>query len=117
MNFVSVVKRCETHRGIEKSDKLILNLTRLNISIVFQFSYSQMACTKTFTSFCKQNVYSLVVQFSKIKHIQSPSLICFSNFYIISFPNQLCKPFFQISFEAYFYWLAAPYKLCFLGRN
>ncbi|WP_221791380.1 hypothetical protein, partial [Paenibacillus cucumis (ex Kampfer et al. 2016)] len=27
MNFVSVVKRCETHRGIEKSDKLILNLT------------------------------------------------------------------------------------------
>ncbi|WP_221788328.1 hypothetical protein, partial [Paenibacillus cucumis (ex Kampfer et al. 2016)] len=48
MNFVSVVKRSETHRGIEKSDKLILNLTRLKISFVFQFSYSQMACTKNF---------------------------------------------------------------------
>ncbi|MDT0125428.1 hypothetical protein Q9R46_22360, partial [Paenibacillus sp. RRE4] len=46
MNFVSDVRRCETHRGIEKSDKLILNLTRLKISFVFQLSYSQMACTK-----------------------------------------------------------------------
>ncbi|WP_221786597.1 hypothetical protein, partial [Paenibacillus cucumis (ex Kampfer et al. 2016)] len=44
--FHSVVKRGGTHRGIEKSDKLILNLTRLKISFVFQFPYSQMACTK-----------------------------------------------------------------------
>ncbi|MBR2564995.1 MAG: hypothetical protein IKE29_10255, partial [Paenibacillus sp.] len=30
--FVSIVRSCENHRGIEKSDKLILNLTRFKIS-------------------------------------------------------------------------------------
>ncbi|MET3834063.1 hypothetical protein ABIC86_005572 [Paenibacillus sp. DS2363] len=52
---------------MEKSDKLILNLTRLKISFVLQ-SIQAKACLKLLRSFCKQNVYSLVVQFSKIKH-------------------------------------------------
>ncbi|WP_310341816.1 hypothetical protein, partial [Paenibacillus sp. 2003] len=51
----------------EKSDKLILNLTRLKISFVLQ-SIQAKACLELLRSFCKQNVHSLVVQFSKIKH-------------------------------------------------
>ncbi|WP_221822240.1 hypothetical protein, partial [Paenibacillus xylanexedens] len=45
-------------------------------------------------SFCKQNVYSLVVQFSKIKLILLPSVVLLSNFYILTLPNQLSKLFF-----------------------
>ncbi|ETT46740.1 hypothetical protein C170_21879, partial [Paenibacillus sp. FSL H7-689] len=76
-----------------KSDKLILNLTRLKISFVLQ-PIQAKAFLELSRSFCKQNVYSLVVQFSKIKLISLPNVVLFSNSYIISCPNQLCKLFF-----------------------
>ncbi|OMF59218.1 hypothetical protein BK141_25525, partial [Paenibacillus sp. FSL R5-0765] len=77
----------------EKSDKLILNLTRLKISFVLQ-PIQAKTCLKLLRSFCKQNVYSLVVQFSKIKLVLLPSVVLLSNFYILSHPHQLCKLFF-----------------------
>jgi len=61
--------------------------------------------THSLFSFQRSNLFSL------------PKPVRFSNSYIISCPNQLCKLFFQVSFEACFHLLAAPCKLCFLGRN
>ena len=57
-------------------------------------SIQAKACLKLSRSFCKQNVYSLVVQFSKIKLVSLPCVVHLSNFYILSHPNQLCKLFF-----------------------
>ncbi|MFL0377588.1 hypothetical protein ACH0BY_26960, partial [Paenibacillus amylolyticus] len=88
----------------EKSDKLILNLTRLKISFVLQ-SIQAKACLELLRSFCKQNVHSLVVQFSKIKHVLSqPSFggdfnnvthsVCFrQELFLISFLKALVLHF------------------------
>jgi len=91
--------------GIEKSDKLILKLTRLKISFILLRNHTARRLVPIFQRrSCKQDHYSLVVQFSKIKH----SICCvfprhrnFSgDFYNISCSSLLCKHFFSIHFQS-----------------
>ncbi|WP_308723547.1 hypothetical protein, partial [Paenibacillus polysaccharolyticus] len=53
---------------------------------------------KTFTSFCKQNVYSLVVQFSKIKLVLATETGSFQQLLY----NIMSEPTLQALFSSFF---------------
>ncbi|WP_434748177.1 hypothetical protein [Paenibacillus amylolyticus] len=102
MNLVSVVKRYQTHRGIEKSDKLILNLTRLKISFVLQLIQAK-ACLKLSRSFCKQNVLLTRCSVFKDQTYLATETSSFQQLLYIIMPEPTLQAlFFQVSFEACF---------------
>jgi len=79
-------------------------------------SIQAKACFKLSRSFCKQNVYSLVVQFSKIKLVSLPNVALQQLLYnIISEPT--LQALFLSFFRSLFHALAAPCFSCFFGRK
>ncbi|MCM3136239.1 hypothetical protein M3629_26055, partial [Paenibacillus polysaccharolyticus] len=66
---------------------------------------------------CKQDRYSLVVQFSKIKLVLATEISSFQQLLYNIMSEPTLQALFLVSFEAYFHLLAAPCKMCFLGRN